>query len=436
VISYFKARQWMVDDARSRAPHLGVERMPAEGAAGRVSSEDVLSAHAVPGFDNSAMDGFAVRSHDCPARLKVRGVVVAGDSSQTHPVPMDGACFEIMTGAPIPVGYDAVVKVEDVRRLETPSGAAEIEVRDPVPAGQHIRRAGLDFGRQSLVLARGERIAPEHVMALASVGVTEVSVRRLPRVAVISTGGEIVSAGTASLLPGQVRNSTTPYLLSALAQYGVSVLSAMSCGDDPSQFLRALAAALELKPDLILTTGGVSKGKYDFIPEVVKALGAKQLFHEVAMRPGKPGFFASFSGGPALFGMPGNPVSTAVALRFFVWPWIEALLDLPEEPAVWAELDADAAKPPELQCFYKATFSQGAGEVDGPKVSLHAGQPSFMVRPILESNAWAVLPETQTPVAKLAAGVKVRVFPLHPNQAFGSIHSRRAPAEGPAGGCC
>jgi molybdopterin molybdotransferase len=403
---------------------------------GRISAAPLAATESVPAFDNSGMDGFVFRSSETrgasaerPLTFKILGQVIAGDAPLS-PRPSDGACYEIMTGAPIPQGFDCVLKIEDALCSVDPAGNPTVTLTQPIEPGTFVRERGLDFSPGQNVLSSGTRVAPEHVMAAASLGITQLEVRRRPRVAIVSTGGEIVPHDTRELTPGQVRNSTTPHLMAALPLYGAEPRYYGHCGDDASHFLQLLGQALADGVDLILTTGAVSKGKLDYVPEAVRSAGGEPLFHEVAIRPGKPGFVASFKNGPILFGIPGNPVSTAVALRFFVSPALDVLQDLAPTALQIAALASDTRKPEGLRCFYKAHV-----DLTGPhaQVTAHASQPSFMVSPLLESNAWVVLPEEG---ALARTGSQVEIHPLHPHQGFGApLSASASDARGP-GGCC
>lgn len=419
---------------RKDADALKCEPLRLKDALGRTLASELRSPEQVPAFDNSAMDGFALKSSEThaatpekPAVLKVEGLVVAGDRPLAR-LPSESSCIEIMTGAPIPEGFDSVIKIEDVTVIFGKGGERSIEVSRPLVTGENLRVRGLDFEVGQKICEPGTRIGPEHLMALASLGITELSVLKKPRVALIATGSEITEPDLArpgSLLPGQIRNSSTPYLMASLSELGCEPRYFGLSGDDPAEFSALLTRALSESPDVVITTGAVSRGKHDFIPATLQSLGAKAVFHEVAIRPGKPGFFARFEGGPVFFGMPGNPVSTAVALRFFVGPYLVTLQGHAQELGLKARLAHDLKKPEALRCFYKATLHSGP---DGLEVSCHPGQPSFMVSPMLESNSWAVLPETGDTVK---SGTWVDVFPLH-----GRFQKRATAESTRSGGCC
>ena len=398
---------------------LGPEQIPLAAIVGRVAAEEIRSPEDIPAFDNSAMDGFAVRSGDTtgasaerPISLPVRGRLAAGDDASG--LSATGA-VEIMTGAPVPRGFGAVVRIEDAEVVRGPSGdAIEVKLRAPAPPGQHVRPRGDDFARGHRLVSPGELLRPEHLSALATVGVASVLVRKRPRIALVTTGKEVVPHTTASLAPGQIRNSNAPWLTAALELAGAECVYFDTVGDEPQDFRRAVGRALERGADVLLTTGAVSMGRHDYVASELKALGATTHFHKVAIRPGKPIAFAELPRGPTVFALPGNPVSTAVGFRFFVFPFLRAISGVAREAPYRATLRNDAHKTDGLRCFFK-------GWVDlaprGASVEILRGQGSAVVSAMIEANAWAILPEAGE---RCAAGTELDVVPLHlPDLGFG-----------------
>jgi molybdopterin molybdotransferase len=391
-------------DLCARQSLLSLER-----AVGRVLAEEIVTRLPVPAFANSAMDGFALRAADTlrasieePARLSIAGTVVAGDLPPSSAAG-EIAAWEIMTGAPVPEGCDAVVKVEETRVEK-----GLLLVTRPLSVGENVRPAGEDFARDATVIPAGTHLGPEHVLAAAGLGISQVKVHAQPKVCVLSTGAELVPHHSGRpLRPGQIYNSTTPFLLSSLWRLGAKAESFGIVRDEPREFLAAFDAILAEEPDVILTTGAVSMGKHDFLAAALSDRQARVAFHKVAIRPGKPLLVAELPGahvGPVLFGLPGNPISTVVGFRFFVEPYLRALTGrVPEAP--WRVELAEATKKPEgLRCFFKARWDRERGTVRALP-----GQSSALVRPLLEANAWVVLPEEGSLVP---AGTRVEVWPL------------------------
>lgn len=420
MINYQQAIELIVQAAKSR--NLGDELVLLEQCMGRLLSDSVTSPEDVPSFDNSAMDGFALRSGetrgasiDRPLQFKVVGALVAGDPPPEE-ISRESCAVEIMTGAPMPRGgFDAVVRVEDTQTILDSSGAmSAIRLSKPLTPKENVRFAGEDFKSGQVVLRAGTTLQPQHILALAALGITHLHVRRKPRVSIIATGKELVEHSVRDLEPGLIRNSTAPFLMSALTESGADPRFFGIIRDDPEEFTRTLRLALSENPDLVITTGAVSMGRHDFIRPTVERMGAQTIFHKVAIRPGKPLLFAQFQdesskpNGPILFGVPGNPVSTAVGLRFFVLPFLRTLAGLPPEQGFTATLANSFPKPDGLRCFYKGRYSVQSGCLS---VQALKGQASFMTSPLLEANCWVQFEE---PGEGVAAGTRVQVFPMVP----------------------
>ncbi len=393
---------------RAHTPTLPARDVALDAAAGAVAAATVRAPGPLQPFDNSAMDGYAVRAGELagatdadPVRLPLRGHTAAGPVVAERAPDTPGA-WEIMTGAPVPAGFDAVVPVERTAR----DGDAVVFTAPP-EAGANIRRAGEDYAAGDPVVDAGDWLTPERMMALHAHGVATLAVRRAPRVAVIATGAELVSDPGRALRPGEIRDSNRPYLVDWLRAAGITVSHAVTVGDDPAVFARELDAALATGPDVVLTSGAVSAGVHDFIPAALLAAGATIRFHKAQIRPAKPLLFATLPGGAACFGLPGNPLSVAVGLRFFATACLRTLWGLPPERFARARL-ANAWRKPEAMTFY------GKGRIntddDGRLVAtMLDGQQSFRIRPLTQANGWIVLPPGEHEVA---AGRVVEVASL------------------------
>ncbi len=400
---------------------LRSERIPVLDSVGRILASPIFSKEEIPSFTNSAMDGFAIFSSDTsnasssnPVRIRVQGLVAAGDlqAYEAACANKSGVAVEIMTGAPLPTGsYDAVVKVEDVVVVKTPSGEIQaIEVSRPSRAGENVRLQGTDFAEGQLVIEDGVRIAPEHVLACASLGINQLNVKTLPKISLVSTGSELVPPDEPYLAQGMIRNSTGHFLLTALSQFGIKSDYLGIVRDDPTRYRKVLERALADGAEIFISTGAVSLGKFDFVSEVLKDMGATTYFHKAAIRPGKPILFAEFGSGKnkaLFFGIPGNPVSTAVGLRFFVEPFIRSLLGLARENSLKASLIHDCPKPEGLRCFFKGKARVGSS---GLEVEALKGQASYIVSALLDANCWVILPEEGT---LCSAKMGVEIVPLH-----------------------
>ncbi len=420
MISYKEAISMLQNEALEKS--ISEEMCAIEFAVGRVAGEDLRCEENIPGFDNSAMDGFAISSlatkqasSKNPVRFRVLGTIAAGDDFErfggaaTFSHAPSNCAWEIMTGAPMPSEFfDAVVRLEDVDicRIDDDKNV-EIILKQPVDKGENVRLRGSDFRSGKEILKKNNLIQPHHVLALAVNGVTQVRVRRKIRIAIISTGRELVSHAENNLAPGMIRNSTAPYLKSLLPLYQIESSFHGTVPDDAKEFEKIITQILDDPPDIIVTTGAVSMGKFDFVLSSVKNMKGMILFHKVAIRPGKPILFARIGqSGPVLFGLPGNPTATMVGVRFFVEPYIRALLSLPIESPVLARLDYNTKKPDGLRCFYKG---KKRIEPEGARVEALLGQESYRISPLLDTNSWVVFGEENDEVTKESV---VEVYPL------------------------
>lgn len=402
------------EDALARilaaARPLGVEACDAAAAAGRILAEPVISGENLPPFDNSAMDGFALRAAGRALRagheFRVHGALMAGDDEAVDIGGADQA-WEIMTGARLPPDADSVVPVEQVTVLARDGAdqATRIRLDADIEAGRHVRRAGEDVALGDAVLPAGSRLGAAELAMLAALGVGSVALRRRPRVALVCTGRELVDAPGAPLAAGQIRNSNAPLLAARLRAAGAELVLQRTVPDAPEAFLAVLGEARAAGADAFISTGAVSMGQLDFVPETLARAGAVTHFHKVRIRPGKPLLFASFPDGMLCFGLPGNPASGAVGLRFFIEPALRAMLGLAPEKPLRAVLAEDCRQLPGWRYFLKARLI--AGEDGVLRARALRGQESFRIRPLLQANAWLVMPGD---MARAEAGALVETW--------------------------
>ncbi|MFQ5967336.1 MAG: gephyrin-like molybdotransferase Glp [Acidimicrobiia bacterium] len=385
-------------DVLEACPRLPSEPTDLEQSLGLVLAEPVTAPHPVPPFANSAMDGYALRAADTktvPARLPVLEDVPAGHVA--HGEVRAGTAIKIMTGAPLPPGADAVVKVED-----TESGNGEVIVRVPVDPGEAVRPAGSDLVAGQIVLESGTRLGPAHLGVLASVGAAKPVVGRRPRVAVLSTGDELVPPETAQLKPGQIRDTNRILLRGLCAELGVEVLDLGIIPDD-ADLLRETLTKAAAEADAVLTSGGVSMGEYDLVKAVLTELGGVE-FWKVAMQPAKPFAFGLIDGSP-FFGLPGNPVSVMVAFEQFTRPALLSmmgaeLLFRPRVPGILTEaVTTDNSK----TVFLRAWVELRSGRWEA---GLSGGQSSHMLSALAASTGFMVIPAG---VGDVEAGAEVEI---------------------------
>lgn len=362
-----------------------------------VLAEDVVSPLDLPGFDNSAMDGYAVTAADVegvdessPVRLPVVADVPAGATHQARLVP--GQAVRIMTGGPMPAGAEAVVPVED-----SDAGIREVELRASVPAGRHVRRAGSDVRAGDLVLTAGAQLGPAQLALLAAVGRSRVRVHPRPRVVVLSTGSELVEPGQTPGF-GQVVDSNGIMLTAAAIDAGARPYRVGVVRDEPQDFLRTLTDQL-VRADLVVTSGGVSAGAFDTVKEVLSGLGTV-WFGKVAMQPGMPqGFGSVGEDHTPIFTLPGNPVSSFVSFEMFVRPVIRKMCGhqgLFRRSETATALESWTAPPGKVQL---ARGELGTTE-DGQRVVRLAGpsQGSYVLGGLAAATCLVVVPENVTRV--------------------------------------
>jgi molybdopterin molybdotransferase len=378
---------------------LAPRAMPLIECAGLVLAEDVVADRDVPSFANSAMDGYAVRAADVegasaerPVVLAVTGEIPAGAAGETPVAP--GTAARIMTGAPVPPGADAVVPWED-----TDAGADgdSVAVRVPAPAGRHVRPAGEDLRSGTRVVVAGARLRPAHLAVLALLGRTEAVVVPRPRVAILSTGDELVPPG-GDLGAGQVHDANGTLLTALCAQSGAEVIASDLVGDDPGKIEAWFAWNAE-RADLLVTSGGASVGEHDWVRDVLSRAGRVDLW-KVAMRPGKPVLFGRVHGTPVL-GLPGNPGSVLACTHVFVAPALRRLAGRTPAPrTVPGVLTAPVAGDP-VRTFYCPVTLDGHEAAPVPSRSSQALSHAF------EADGFAVIPPGGLPEG---ADVTVELF--------------------------
>jgi molybdopterin molybdotransferase len=396
VIALDDAQATILDAVAPLAPRSFARR----DARGLVLAEEVVARERVPPFANTGMDGYAVRAADTPGSLRVIGELPAGRAPTIAVGP--GEAIRIMTGAPMPEGADAVVMVE---RTRVEGDNVVVEVAKP---GEHVRLAGGDVDAGELVFERGTLLTPAHLGVLASLDVQEVLCYPRPRVGVISTGDELVARG--ALEPGRIRDSNRPMLLALVEDLGCEAIDGGIVGDDERAITEAIEHAADTC-DVLLTSGAVSVGDYDFVKlvleRVAKQRGGSSLWAQVAIKPAKPLSFAMLGPVPA-FGLPGNPVSSRVSFELFARPALRKLAGR-----------ADVAAEPVLATTAAAMPRRADGKLhldrvrvwleDGRYLCERAGaQASNVLSGMAGANGLALLPDGEG----VDAGAEVRVLLL------------------------
>jgi len=398
MISHQEARETVVRRVRGMAHRGHTERIALDQALTRILAGDIQSDRDYPPFDRSIRDGYAVKASEtgAGAALKCIGELKAGDDPSitvTH-----GTCMQIMTGAPLPDGADAVIMIEHTSRE-----GDTVELDRAVKAGQHVVRRGSEQAAGKTVLSAGTRIGFAEIAAAAQVGAAHVSVNCRPRMAILSTGDEVVDFQST---PGrfQIRNSNSVSLTAQVSLSGGEPVVLGNARDRLDDLRAKITAGLE--SDALILSGGVSMGKYDLVEPVLREFGAEIIFDAVAIRPGKPVVFSVCKGKP-VFGLPGNPVSTMVTFDLFVRPAIDILsgTDPRPLPLVEAALTEALSEKPGLTHFLPARLTWDS---DTAHVSPVRWQGSGDVVAMAHANCLLVVPANRETIG---AGERVRVLP-------------------------
>jgi molybdopterin molybdotransferase len=406
VLSFADARRCVEEYANAvQAGTHHLEHFPILDSLNRVLAEDVLADRDFPPFPRATRDGYAVRAQDLsslPAKLKVIGQVKAGASLSPEIGPvLSGTCAEIMTGAPVPDGADAVVMVEYTSAI-----GDRVEITRSVKPGENVVPTGSEAQSGQILLKRGNRISYPQIAVAASVGKSKLSVYRKPRVAILSTGDEVVDISTAPG-PNQIRNSNSFSLAAQVLAAGADPVQLPIAPDEPARLRELIEDGLH--SDLLLLSGGVSMGKFDLVEEILREFEAEIFFTGAMIQPGKPIVFGRISrnGNQNYFlGLPGNPTSTMVTFELFARPVIDALSGAPPSPLVFAQamLKADFKTRPGLTRFLPARLF---GSHANPEVELVGWQGSGDIVSVARANCFLVVPPDRE---RIAAGEHVSIL--------------------------
>ena len=314
------------------------ENVNLENSTGRILSEDIVASFPSPRFNNSAMDGFAVRAIDTihasektPSELKIVDVSSAGSPSEV--TIGEGECIQCMTGAEIPKGADAIIMVEDTSGF---SNNDQVKIMNSASSGAHIRKRGEEINEGDVLIKKGTRITANELGTCATFGYEDLSVSKKPKVSIFGTGNELVEPGQ-KLGKGQIYNSNLYVFTDLVEKAGALIKMKEVIKDDKDSLKSFLSQALE-ESDVIISSGGVSMGRYDYVRDVFIELGVKEHFWKVAQKPGKPLFFGTKEN-KLIFGLPGNPVSSYIGFMEWVWPVIKSLMGENIERPLHGELE-------------------------------------------------------------------------------------------------
>ena len=384
----------------------------------RISAENIYSKVNYPSANNSSLDGFAINSKDTKnlSKKKNRLFIISGAiAAGNKPIKKKTKKFrtyEIMTGGLLPIGYDAIIPKEKIIFYPYKKKPKYILINRKIKKFQNVRFKGSDFKKKDLIIKKGTILQSNHLLALKTLGVKNVKVKKFPNILFFSTGNEITNQ---SKVPDwKVRNSNFYYIQSINNSFSFNLKDGGILKDkDEYIFEKHLNKMIKSKIDIIITSGAVSAGKFDYIPKIVNKFKLSNYFKGVAIRPGKPILFAKIKDKEkAIFGLPGNPISSAACFRFFVYPFIENILNLHNEKPIKASLKNNFKKNKKFTRFIKSkvnTTKNGKLEVE-----LLSGQESFRINSFVRSNMWAVLPQGRTKFKK--GQIIDCFFPNSPNK--------------------
>ena len=368
---------------------FGTEEVDVRSANG-VIADDIFSSHPVPSFSNSAMDGYCLKSSitdkacsDNHIEFQVKGSIFAGDEPPSNIKDFD--VYEIMTGAKMPDDMDTVLPVEKGKLIEK-DGSKFLLINEPVKKNANVRKSGEDFQKDDLILSKGSLINDHHKIGMIMNNISSVKAFRKPLIGILTTGNELNRTSSSS-----IPNSNGPFLESAVQSMGLECTMNLHAEDQINLIINQIQKLKDSGANIILTSGGVSAGKADFIPAALTEMGAEILFHKLWIRPGKPVLMAKFPNGQIVFGLPGNPVSVAVGFRFLAAQAIRIAQGRKLEKPITSK-NLKSYKKSEKFCLFAKAIAHvdDSGQIHTEVMS---GQESFKVKPFRDANCWALIPE-------------------------------------------
>ena len=362
----------------------------------RVCSVNIYTNLDYPSANNASFDGYAIKSKDTNKldnkiyqKFKIVGSIAAGDKPIKKKIKRFET-VEIMTGALIPKPFDTIIPMEQINFYPNKKKASYILINKKVPKFEHVRFKGSDFKKGDILISKGTILQSNHILALKTLGIKKIKVKKKPNILFFSTGNEITNKS--KILEWEMRNSNFSYINSLSQSFLFNFKDGGILRDNQKNLFKShINKMLKSKIDLIITSGAVSAGKFDFVPSVVNNFQLSNYFKNVAIRPGKPILFAKIRGkSKAIFGLPGNPISSAACFRFFVYPYLRSLLGIKDEISIKAILRNEFRKKKDFTRFVKSKLSTTSnGKLE---VKILKGQESFRIKSFIQSNIWVMLP--------------------------------------------
>tara|TARA_Y100000588_G_scaffold130352_1_gene142800 strand:+ start:159 stop:1382 length:1224 start_codon:yes stop_codon:yes gene_type:complete len=390
MISYNKALEIL----KKNKINIKTEIILSKNSLNRIAAKNINSPNNYPAANNTAFDGFAVNSKETKniRKFKIIKVIAAGDNPKIKKVPKFSA-IEVMTGAVIQKPFDTVIPTENIKYFPNKENANYIIITNKIKKNNHIRFKGSDYRKGERVISKGQIIQPNHILALKTLGIEKILVKKKPKIVFYSTGNEISNS---SKVPSwKVRNSNSYYLKSFLKNFPVKFKEKRVLRDnDQAKFKKEINHNLTSNIDIVVTSGAVSVGKFDFVPKIITQFKLKNFFKGVAIRPGKPIMFANFKNNMVFFGLPGNPISSAACFRFFVLPFLYSSMGSTEDMPIVAKIKSNFLKKKNFTRFIKGKLSfSNEGKVE---FKVLKGQESFRINSFTKSNAWGLFPSGKT----------------------------------------
>jgi len=360
----------------------------------RINVLDIYCPINYPAGTNAAFDGFAINSKETKnlnknnlQNFKILKTISAGDNPKLNKIKKFET-VEVMTGALIPKVFDTIIPIEKIVFYSSNASKKYIVINEKIKRNQHIRYAGSDYKKKDLIVKKGTIIQPSHILAFKTLGIKSIKVKKKPNILFFSTGNEI--SNKKNIANWKVRNSNSHYIKSLSNNFLFNFVDGGILRDnDEKLFKNKIKKNIKSKIDIIITSGAVSAGKHDFVPSVVKKFNLSNFFKGVSIRPGKPMLFAKFEKvEKAIFGLPGNPISSAACFRFFVYPYLLNILDVKSEKPFMANLKNNLSKRKKFTRFLKAKLtSTNDGKLE---IQVLKGQESFRIKSFVESNVWGL----------------------------------------------
>ena len=383
----------------------------------RVVSKNVYSGINYPSGDNAAFDGYAINSNDTknikknsPKKFKIIGLIAAGNKPFKKKIKKYDT-VEIMTGGIIPKGFDTIIPIEKIIFYQNKKN---ILIDGKITKYNHVRFAGSDFKKKEIVVKKNTVIQPNHILAFKTLGIKNITVKKKINILFFSTGNEI--SNNDNIPSWKVRNSNSHYIKNLNENFLFNFKDGGILKDNQEDIFKSkISKMLNSRIDIIITSGAVSAGKFDFIPDIVKKFKLSSYFKSVAIRPGKPVLFARIKNKQkVIFGLPGNPMSSAACFRFFVYPYITNVMGIREEKPISAILKNDFIKKKNFTRFAKSKLNTTKnGKIE---VEILKGQESFRIKSFVKSNIWVVLPAGKSKFKK--GQIVDCFFPNHINQSL------------------